>query len=166
MCSMNVPLFFHLSVLPHGIFARVQKKVGRSGQRVGRGVMADRQWFDFSGLGVTGVDLGPVQSFQPVTPLRLPPPALLASSLASSGWVERRTGDFCGCCGNFGNCCGIGTVCCKPVLEVDEFGRLVSRPRCFGLKTSNFVGLVLYALVLACAVLLFYALSLILTQIV
>jgi hypothetical protein len=33
------------------------------------------------------------------------------------------------------------------------------------LKTSNLVGLVLYALVLACAVLLFYALSLILAQI-
>lgn len=127
--------------------------------------MADRRWFDFSQLDVTGVDpIAPVAPISQITPLQLPPQAVLASS----GWVERRTGDFCGCCGNCGNCgncCGLGKLCCRPAVEIDEFGRLVTRPRCCGLKTSNFVGLVLYALVLACAVLLFYALSLILAQI-
>ena len=130
--------------------------------------MASRRWFDFSELDVTGVDpIAPVASISQITPLQLPPPAVLASS----GWVERQTGDFCGCCGNCGdcgncgNCCGLGKLCCRPAVEIDEFGRLVTRPRCCGLKTSNLVGLVLYALVLACAVLLFYALSLILSQI-
>jgi len=133
--------------------------------------MDNRRWFDFSQLDVTGVDpIYPAVPISRITPLQLPPPELLASS----GWVERRTGDFCGCCGNCGNgcgscgscgICGIGKLCCRPTVEIDEFGRLITRDRCCGLKTSNLVGLVLYALVLACAILLFYALSLILTQI-
>jgi len=124
---------------------------------------APRKWFDFDKLEVTGVD--------PITPLSLPPAVLQPLQYQQpSGWVERRGGDFCGCCGANadGNCCGLARVCegfSRPQLVIDEYGRLVSKPRLFGLDPLNIVGLFMYLLIIACAILLFYAMSLVLNEI-
>ena len=121
----------------------------------------ERRWFDFDKLDVIGVD--------PIEPLQLPPVA----SVASSGWVGRRGGGCFGCCssnarGACADCCGIGALFgefSKPKLEIDEYGRLVRKPLCCGLDSLNIVGFALYAIILACAILLFYALTLILNQV-
>ena len=117
--------------------------------------MPERKWFE---IPLTGAD--------PIVPLQLPP----AAARAHSGYVERRTGDFCGCCGRgaCGNCCGLGSLCARftrPKVTVDAFGRLVTRRRICGLDPLNVAGVCLYALIIACAILLFYAMALILNQI-
>lgn len=124
-----------------------------------------RKWFDFDALeleGVEGVE-GVHRSTGVADPIVLSPYAGMPSGPV---YVERRTGDFCGCCGNCGNPCrGCGNCCgllnfCKTETLYDEFGRPRTRTLCCGLGVLNWIGLVLYLTIIVCAMLLLWATTL------
>lgn len=116
-------------------------------------VESDRRWFEFKQIDfevVTGVDQ--------ILPLSLPP-----AVAPQSGWVERRGGDFCGCCSSRRWC----WWCCGGCDNGDRWGRRGSGGRGSGGRgrCGNAVGVALYVFVVVSAGFLIYAMVLVLQDV-
>tara|TARA_B110000858_G_scaffold124719_1_gene142176 strand:- start:1268 stop:1603 length:336 start_codon:yes stop_codon:yes gene_type:complete len=108
-------------------------------------VAKPRKWFDFDAL--EGVECG-VGASTGAEPVVFSPYPEGPSDLV---YVERRTGDFCGCCGLFNR---------RTETMYDEFGRARTKTLC-GIGLLNWIGFVIYVVIIVCAVLLLWSTTLV-----